>query len=98
MNASGFNHYRSKKLNSMSLKRYLQTMERHIVKAVGDNPEKEIEIVDQYIKHVEEQKSLFLERCMPDIEFAELTVYEQNQIRKKEREEAVKKELEAIKA
>lgn len=56
---SGYQYHRSKKLNSMSLKNFLETLEKRIVdQACKDDAAKEIELVDRFIALVEEEKDL----------------------------------------
>ena len=57
LRASGYEHIRSKRLYSMSLKEYLETVQNYVVKAVGDEPAKEIAIVNEMIQTITEQQS-----------------------------------------
>ena len=57
LDLSGHNYIRSKKLNSMSLKEYLQILETKFVDVASkDDPAKELECVDTFIRIVEEDK------------------------------------------
>ena len=57
LDESGHNYIRSKKLNSMSLKDYLVILEEKFVDVASkDDPAKEIECVDTFIRLVEEDK------------------------------------------
>ena len=47
---SGYNHVRSKRMNSMSLKEYLQVLEKKFV----DEANNELECVDKFIALVQE--------------------------------------------
>ena len=50
LDASGHNYIRSKKLNSMPLKEYLEILEKKfILEASKDDPSKELECVDTFI-------------------------------------------------
>ena len=57
LDESGFSYIRSKKLNSMTLKDFLQTLEKWIVD-VGckDDPAKETELVNRFVELVEEER------------------------------------------
>ena len=86
---SGYNHIRSKRLNSMSLKEYLQILEQKFVdEASKDDPTKELECVDRFIELVQEEKLIFMERALKVIEFAEMTPYEHKQWKKQQDDEA----------
>ena len=61
---AGFEKIRAKRLYSMSLKEYLETVEKEIVKARGDDAAKEIELVETYLKVVEEEKSVVSRRSL----------------------------------
>lgn len=80
---SGYQYHRSKKLNSMSLKNFLETLEKRIVdQACKDDAAKEIELVDRFIALVEEEKDLYLERTLLEIKEHEMTPYEHAQRKK----------------
>lgn len=83
LEASEYRHIRSKKLNSMSLKEYLQLVESKVYRACKDEPVKEIELVQKFTTFMEEHKDKFYEKCIKDIEWMELSIYEQNQLKKK---------------
>ncbi len=77
LDASGHNYIRSKKLNSMSLKEYLTILEQKFVDiASKDDPAKELECVDTFIRLVEEDRDTFLPRTLDVIKEAEMTPYE----------------------
>merc|ERR1719469_457022 len=84
LDLSGHNYIRSKKLNSMSLKEYLQILETKFVDVASkDDPAKELECVDTFIRIVEEDKLIFLDRAMEIIKYHEMTPYEHKQRKKK---------------
>ena len=57
MDASGHMYIRAKKLNSMSFKEYLEILEqKFVLVASKDDPTKELECVDTFIRLVEEDK------------------------------------------
>ena len=55
---SGYEALRSKRLNSMSMKEYLTNVEDRISAKCKDDPVKEIELVDQYINLINQEKSV----------------------------------------
>ena len=80
LDASGHSYIRSNKLNSMSLKEYLEILEKKFVDiASKDDPTKELECVDTFIKLVEDDRETFLPRTLEVIKEAEMTPYEHNQ-------------------
>ena len=72
LDASGHNYIRSKKLNSMSLKEFLEVLESKFCTDDGS----EAEYVETFIKVTEEEKNTFLDRAYADIKEAEMTPYE----------------------
>ena len=54
---SGYRRKRNMMLNSMSLKEYLELLEDKISKEASVEPIKEIELVDKYVKLVDENKT-----------------------------------------
>ena len=95
LDESGYSQIQSKKLNSMSLKEYLTVLEKKFVdQASKDDPKIELQLIDQFIKFVDEEKTTFMDRTIEDIKDANMTPYEFN-LRKKEREAAAMKQQEA---
>lgn len=57
LDESGHMYIRAKKLNSMSFKEYLQILEqKFVLEASKDDPTKELECVETFIRLVEEDK------------------------------------------
>lgn len=54
---SGYRKARNKMLNSMSMKEYLELLEGKFGQDSGSNPAKEIELVDKYVRLIEENKT-----------------------------------------
>ena len=91
LDQSSHSYIRSKKLNSMSMKEYLETLETKFIDvAAKDDPLKELECVENFIKITNEEKLVFLERCLADIKEHEMTPYEHKQ-RKLQREAEAKR-------
>ena len=83
------------------MKEYLETLETKFIDvAAKDDPLKEFECVDNFIKITNEEKLVFLERCMADIKEHEMTPYEHKQRRLQREAEAkrLKEEQEAAAA
>mmetsp|Transcript_25553 Transcript_25553/g.34155 ORF Transcript_25553/g.34155 Transcript_25553/m.34155 type:complete len:222 (+) Transcript_25553:230-895(+) len=77
---SGHSYIRSKKLNSMSLREFLEVLDDKFMNvAAKDDPLKEFECVDRFLAVVKEEKETFLERCLMDIREAEMSPYEHKQ-------------------
>lgn len=73
---SGYRKARNKMLNSLSMKEYLELLEGKFAQDSGTNPATEIELVDKYIRLIEENKTSFIAKAMPLIKFEEMTPYE----------------------
>ena len=56
LDQSGYRRKRNMMLNSMSMKEYLELLDAKFSQAAKVDPSKEIELVDRYIKLVEENK------------------------------------------
>ena len=80
LNKSGHSYIRSKKFNSMSLKEFLEVLETKFIDVASkDDPTKEFECVETFIRLVEEDRATFVERTEADIREAEMTPYERRQ-------------------
>ena len=91
LDQSDHSYIRSKKLNSLSMKEYLETLETKFIDvAAKEDPLKELECVENFIKITNEEKLVFLERCLADIKEHEMTPYEHKQ-RKLQREAEAKR-------
>lgn len=76
---SGYRKSRNKMMNSLGMKEYLEMLEGKFEQGSGSNPAKEIELVDKYVKLIEENKTSFIAKAMPLIRFEEMTPYEHSQ-------------------
>ena len=54
LKASGYDHVRNKRLNSMSLKQYLLIIEKKFEKKIKEDPQSEIKLVEEYLRKIEE--------------------------------------------
>ena len=69
LSASGHTILKSQKLLSMSLKEYLEVIEEKFVRGVEQKgiATLELEYTETFIKLVEEEKKVFLERTLTDL-------------------------------
>lgn len=89
LDKSDHNYIRSKKLNSLSIREYLEVLEEKFCVGEGaEDVDKQSEHVENFVKLVDEEKTTFLDRAYAEIREAEMTPYEHRQRRLAQEAEA----------